>query len=62
MPVMDYLERNARMYSDEVALVELNPNEKDNRRTSWKEFDPIESQTFEPYRREITWSVFNEKD
>ena len=61
MPVMDYLERNARMYSDEVALVELNPNEKDNRRTSWKEFDLIESQRFEPYRREITWSVFNEK-
>ena len=25
MPVMEYLERNAKLYGDEVALVELNP-------------------------------------
>ena len=37
MPVMDYLERNAELYGDEVALVELNPAEPDNRRMSWKE-------------------------
>ena len=29
MPVTEYLERNAREYPDEVALVELNPDEKD---------------------------------
>lgn len=28
MPVTEYLERNAREYPDEVALVELNPDEK----------------------------------
>lgn len=33
MPVTEYLERNAREYPDEVALVELNPDEKDTRRT-----------------------------
>ena len=27
MPVTEYLERNARLYPDEVALVELNPDE-----------------------------------
>ena len=42
MPVTEYLERNAREYPDEVALVELNPDEKDTRRTTWKEFDLIE--------------------
>ena len=31
MPVTEYLERNAREYPDEVALVELNPDEKDGR-------------------------------
>ena len=61
MPVMDYLERNAQLYGDEVALVELNPNQQDNRRVTWKEYDLIEPQRFQPYRREITWSVFEEK-
>ncbi len=61
MPVMDYLERNARLYGDEVALVELNPAEADSRRLSWKEYSLIESNSFAPYRREITWSVFDEK-
>ncbi|MBO6177617.1 MAG: acyl--CoA ligase [Selenomonadaceae bacterium] len=61
MPVMDYLEYNARKYRDEVALVELNPARNDTRRVSWKEFSLIESDSFAPYRREITWGVFDEK-
>lgn len=61
MPVIDLLERNARLYPDEIALVELNPEEKDNRRVTWKEYNLIESSRYQPYRREITWSVFNEK-
>ena len=61
MPVMEYLERNAELYGDEVALVELNPAEPEDRRMSWKEYSLIEANRFEPYRREITWSVFNEK-
>ena len=61
MPVTEYLIRNAELYPDEVALVELNPDEKDTRRTTWKEFDLIQPSANMPYRREITWSVFNEK-
>ena len=61
MPVTEYLHRNAKLYPDEVALVELNPEEQDTRRHTWKENDLIESTRFEPYRREITWSVFQEK-
>ena len=53
MPVTDFLERNAREYPNEIALVELNPEEKDNRRTTWKEYDLIQPDHFEPYRREI---------
>ncbi|MCR4960827.1 MAG: acyl--CoA ligase [Lachnospiraceae bacterium] len=61
MPVTEFLERNARLYPNEVALVELNPEQKDTMRKTWKEYELIESNRFEPYRREITWSVFDEK-
>ena len=61
MPVTEFLERNANLYGNEVALVELNPEQQDNRRISWKEYELIESSRFQPYRREITWSVFREK-
>ena len=61
MPVTEFLERNAKLYGHEVALVELNPEQKDTRRKTWKEYELIEPNRFEPYRREITWSVFNEK-
>ncbi|SHH42400.1 Acyl-CoA synthetase (AMP-forming)/AMP-acid ligase II [Butyrivibrio fibrisolvens DSM 3071] len=61
MPVTDLLERNAKLYPDEVALVELNPEMADTRRISWKEYDLIEPTRFEPYRRQITWKVFDEK-
>ena len=37
MPVTDLLERNCKLYGSDVALVELNPERKDNRRVTWKE-------------------------
>ena len=61
MPVTEYLERNAKLYPNEIALVELNPEEKDTRRTTWKEYELIQPTSFQAYRREITWSVFDEK-
>ena len=61
MPVTEFLERNAKLYPDEIALVELNPEQPDTRRTTWKEYDLIRPTGFEAYRREITWKVFDEK-
>lgn len=61
MPVTDLLERNHKLYSDEVALVELNPLVKDTRKTTWKEYDLVQQTSPLPYRREITWSIFDEK-
>ena len=61
MPVTDLLERNHKLYSDEVALVELNPMLKDHRKTTWKEYDLVQQTSSTPYRREITWSIFDEK-
>lgn len=61
MPVTDYLERNHKLYGDEVALIELNPSINDSKRTTWKEYDLVQQVSHQPYRREITWSVFDEK-
>ncbi len=61
MPITDYLERNHREYGDEVALIELNPEQKETRRISWKEYSLIQQTEDQPYRREITWKVFDEK-
>ena len=61
MPVTDLLERNHKLYSDEVALVELNPLVKDTRKTTWKEYDLVQQTSAVPYRRESTWSIFDEK-
>ncbi|MCF0191055.1 MAG: acyl--CoA ligase [Marinilabiliaceae bacterium] len=61
MPIIQYLERNAELWGNDVALVELNPEVKDTLRSTWKEFDLTQPEPFMPYRREITWKVFNEK-
>ena len=61
MPITDILEKNCRLYGDDVALVEINPEMPETKRTTWKEFDLIEPSRAAYYRREITWTVFNEK-
>ena len=61
MPITDILEKNCRLYGDDVCLVEINPEMPETKRTTWKEFDLIEPSRAAYYRREITWNVFNEK-
>ena len=61
MPITDFLERNAREFPNDVCLVEMNPEIKEDRRVTWKEYELIEPSAKTSYRREITWSVFNEK-
>ena len=61
MPVTDLLRRNAREHGEEVALIELNPAMEDPRKLSFKEYDLVQQTESHPYRREITWQVFDEK-
>ncbi|MCR5178093.1 MAG: acyl--CoA ligase [Lachnospiraceae bacterium] len=61
MPITDLLEHNCKLYGNEVALVELNPAMQDKRRMTWKEYDLMQPEGNRPYRREITWYIFNEK-
>ncbi len=62
MPIIDYLERNARYFGEEVALVELNPSrERDEKKSDWQELKLIEEAKGSPYRREITWKDFDRR-
>ena len=61
MAITDLLEQNCKLFGDDVALVELNPEIRDNRRMTWKEYDLMQPAPVGPYRREITWNIFNEK-
>lgn len=61
MPITDYLRHNAATYGNEIALVEINPEVLERKHVTWRDYDLIESTDPEPYRREITWSVFDEK-
>ena len=61
MPITELLERNASDFGSDVALVEVNPEIKEKRRITWKEYELIETDPISHYRREITWKVFDEK-
>ncbi len=61
MPITDLLERNSKLYGGETALVEINPEVQEKPKVTWKEYELIQPTSPTPYRREITWSVFDEK-
>ena len=62
MTIIELLERNAREWPDDTALVEINPDQPETRRVTWHDFELVEpSAKQKHYRREITWAVFDEK-
>ena len=61
MPITEILKQNAALYGNDVALVEINPQELEKRHTTWKEYALIESSPIDTFRSEITWDEFNRK-
>ena len=60
MVITELLERNARLYGGETALVEINPSEEHDKVTTWWDYKLIEStQIGAPYRREMSWKDFD---
>ena len=43
MIITDFLEKNARLYGQDVALVEINPSEERDKAVTWWDFNLIES-------------------
>ena len=62
MIITDFLERNARLYGGEIALVEINPSEERDKAATWWDFNLIESASPDaPYRREMSWKDFDRR-
>ena len=61
MPITKFLEDNAKKWPDDVALVETNPEVHECRPTLWREYELTVNEAEGAYRREITWSIFDEK-
>ena len=62
MVITDYLERNARLYGSDSALVEINPSEERDNAVTWRDFNLIENANPDaPYRREMSWKDFDRR-
>lgn len=61
MVITELLERNAKLYPDDVALVEIAPHMMEKCKVTWKEYALIQPNPEESGRRELTWSEFNKK-
>ncbi len=62
MVITDLLERNARLYGPEIALVEVNPSEARDKAVTWREASLIEgAQEGSPFRREMNWTDFDRR-
>ncbi len=60
MIIAELLERNARLYGGETALVEMSPCEQRDNAVTWREASLIEkADDCDPYRRAITWRDFD---
>ena len=59
MPITEFLEKNARLYPNDVSLVEINPANQPERNITWREYNLIEASESEKYRREMTWREFD---
>ena len=58
--ITEILERNAREWGDDVALVEIDTPD-DGKRRTWKESELVESAPDKAFRVEMTWREFDEK-
>ncbi|PKN37365.1 MAG: AMP-dependent synthetase [Deltaproteobacteria bacterium HGW-Deltaproteobacteria-2] len=60
MPITEILASNATLYGEEICLIEINPQIKEIN-ASWKDYDLVETNPENRYRREMTWREFDDK-
>ena len=58
--ITEILERNAREWGDDVALVEIDTPDQGRHKT-WREAELVESVPDKQFREEMTWRAFDEK-
>ncbi len=59
--ITEILDRNAADFGEDIALVEINPQELEARHTTWREYSLIESSREDAFRSDITWREFQEQ-
>ncbi len=61
MPITEYLERNAKEFPQDTALVEINPKVMEHAKVTWREYSLIETNPMNAGRQEINWLQFDKK-
>lgn len=61
MPITEILSRNAKLYGDDVSLIEINPELREKQEKTWKDYELVEPLPVSKYRRQITWKEFDDK-
>ena len=59
--IMEALEKNAKFFPNEVALVEINPAARPAAEMTWREYTLIETSPEGRYRRDMNWREFDTK-
>ena len=59
--ITEILARNAREWPEDVALVEINPQELEARHTTWREYALIEASREDAFRSTLTWKAFDQQ-
>jgi long-chain acyl-CoA synthetase len=60
MVITELLSRNAALHGDDICLVWVNPEVKDKREVTWRDYELMETSAGECSRREMTWGLFDE--
>ncbi|HIT84633.1 MAG TPA: acyl--CoA ligase [Candidatus Ornithomonoglobus intestinigallinarum] len=61
MPITEFLERNAKEFPQDTALVEINPKVMEHAKVTWREYALIETNPMNAGRREINWFEFDKR-
>ncbi len=61
MPITTFLEGNAKKYTTETCLIEINPEREGRKTLDWSEFNLVEADVDNAYRRELTWQDFDRR-
>jgi acyl-CoA synthetase (AMP-forming)/AMP-acid ligase II len=61
MVITNILEQNAKLYGNDIALIELSPEPIEKKKVTWREYELVETSAQEHNRKEITWSIFDDK-
>lgn len=56
--IVDVLNTNAKLYKDETALIEINPEFELSSRITWRDYSLMQPEPGKPFKREITWNDF----